>query len=829
MQKFKQVREYAGDMAQAKATGKQRRAANLEVDIRDKSADIGNMDPSQKTKIAIAKADLSHMKLKLGDIKNKIRLARLSAENEPETDDTGKPNKKKEIKEDERLSQILRIKKAIEIAKKMAGNLTGATKEIEKIAKGLSKEKDVETALMKANEELQEKAEFRLSYSDKYGKHAGFEDAKTFQDLQNRAQKLRSKGYKIDKMGRNTSPVNEALQPGWAVRYSLDGKRKVQAYKTEKDAEHRAKILRAMGGVKDVSITKHTLNFKEYFEFLEACWKGYKQVGMKDKGGRQVPNCVPDPDNKIPKQQKEDKDHDCEKVHPKMKHKEWMNTEPVVHVKEGIIPNTQSAKQKAYNKFIKQGKHPDTAAEMVANLVAEDSNVKYKVVDAKTNKPISDLKDKSVGYNTALLMKKQKGPGYEIKPVDAYGNIKEVAPPGWEGSVRAMKKHPELGGEKGDKNIYALSWYLKNKGAKPHYKDKGGKPVKKDKYQNEAKILDEALRDMEDYRAKSKVLQSIQNDPKQMKDPQMRTAVMQRKQRLEKELQALKAKGTPIAAEVEPGTEKREVASFSKVNENKEDDIHFGISGIETDRQQLDEEKQMSNKYMETRKGSLEDSITKIRTEQPTVKKEEPNIKLEPKSYLETKEGSLADAAAKVVSEDTNIYINGSPAKVEDNTNTKSDDGKGLDKVQPKALKKKFVNRKDKDIDNDGSVDKQDKYIDNKRKAITKALTKDEGVTPEKQKEMDKLMKAFIARGGKIQKLKPGIAKGAGHMDRRGPYKKDMLKNKKENKSFKSIRASANQREVEKDLVASTSGGKGKTMTGRKPAKIDTAPKVNPI
>lgn len=25
----------------------------------------------------------------------------------------------------------------------------------------------------------------------------------------------------------------------------------------------------------------------------EACWKGYKQVGMKDKGGKQVPNCVP--------------------------------------------------------------------------------------------------------------------------------------------------------------------------------------------------------------------------------------------------------------------------------------------------------------------------------------------------------------------------------------------------------------------------------------------------------------------------------------------------------------------------------------------------------
>lgn len=25
----------------------------------------------------------------------------------------------------------------------------------------------------------------------------------------------------------------------------------------------------------------------------KACWSGYKQVGMKEKGGRKVPNCVP--------------------------------------------------------------------------------------------------------------------------------------------------------------------------------------------------------------------------------------------------------------------------------------------------------------------------------------------------------------------------------------------------------------------------------------------------------------------------------------------------------------------------------------------------------
>jgi hypothetical protein len=66
-----------------------------------------------------------------------------------------------ELKEggDERFSQILRIKRAIEIAKKMAGNYTGATKEIEKIAKGLSKEKDVKIALMRANEEKERQNE----------------------------------------------------------------------------------------------------------------------------------------------------------------------------------------------------------------------------------------------------------------------------------------------------------------------------------------------------------------------------------------------------------------------------------------------------------------------------------------------------------------------------------------------------------------------------------------------------------------------------------------------------------------------------------------------
>ena len=33
---------------------------------------------------------------------------------------------------------------------------------------------------------------------------------------------------------------------------------------------------------------------KTFKEIREACWKGYKQVGTKKKGGKDVPNCVPE-------------------------------------------------------------------------------------------------------------------------------------------------------------------------------------------------------------------------------------------------------------------------------------------------------------------------------------------------------------------------------------------------------------------------------------------------------------------------------------------------------------------------------------------------------
>lgn len=51
---------------------------------------------------------------------------------------------------------------------------------------------------------------------------------------------------------------------------------------------------------------------------------------------------------------------------------------------------------------------------------------------------------------------------------------------------------------------------------------------------------------------------------------------------------------------------------------------------------------------------------------------------------------------------------------------------KKLDPVDQKALSKDFDDRDDKDIDNDGDTDSSDEYLHNRRKAVKKAMAKEE-------------------------------------------------------------------------------------------------------
>ena len=115
-----------------------------------------------------------------------------------------------------------------------------------------------------------------------------------------------------------------------------------------------------------------------------------------------------------------------------------------------------------------------------------------------------------------------------------------------------------------------------------------------------------------------------------------------------------------------------------------------------------------------------------------------------------------------------------------------------LDPVNKKALKKDFDDRKDKDIDNDGDVDDSDKYLAKRRKAVSKAIAKEETI----QAQIDK------AKEFKIQDMKSALAQVWGMEEGKNPFKKE---------------------EEEKPVI--TKGGK--PLTGKKPAEIDVKPKIN--
>ena len=294
----------------------------------------------------------------------------------------------------------------------------------------------------------------------------------------------------------------------------------------------------------------------------------------------------------------------------------------------------------------------------------------------------------------------------------------------------------------------------------------------------------------------------------------------------------------------------------------------------------------MEKKYFNTKKGSVEERINKIASEQPTINTTyKPDVKLTTeKKYFETKPGSIGDIAAKVVSEnnglvgvgggrttkggpqmyavtdtyhfggkgkddvdmsykitahvranninsaesagealvkrsseykeilakvqkkgyDTTPSIDGgnvtksssSSEKVNVNrvsgttvSNTPLSKREGMDPVNKDAVKKKFADRKDKDIDNDGDTDSTDKYLHKRRAAISKATS--EAVSQDDH-------------GEKINQDKKDAA----------------MKKTDQKKDFKSLRA-------ETKIIKL--GDKGKTATGKTAGAIDVEPSAKPI
>ena len=196
-----------------------------------------------------------------------------------------------------------------------------------------------------------------------------------------------------------------------------------------------------------------------------------------------------------------------------------------------------------------------------------------------------------------------------------------------------------------------------------------------------------------------------------------------------------------------------------------------------------------------------------------------------------------------------------------------------LDPVNKKALKKDFDDRKDKDIDNDGDVDSSDKYLAKRRKAVSKAIAKEENELDEKKANFLRLTFNSPADVKKARKWMdqnlPSADQGFTGVDYRAKDiefenvddAEDLMKTLKNARfKFKVDHREENELDVIENTMAKVREFKiqdmkaalaqvwgmkegknpfkkeeeeepvitkgGKTLTGKKPAEIDVKPKI---
>ena len=198
-------------------------------------------------------------------------------------------------------------------------------------------------------------------------------------------------------------------------------------------------------------------------------------------------------------------------------------------------------------------------------------------------------------------------------------------------------------------------------------------------------------------------------------------------------------------------------------------------------------------KYLKSKKGSLENSILSVWSE------------------AAKKEGNAFGMALQAAKEngDKKFTVNGKTYDVKTE----------MDKVNKVALGKKFKDRKDKDIDNDGDVDSSDKYLHKRRKAVSKAIkseTKKENfevgtkartdhtlnVTPgQSPEEFDQQVNVMHKKKNSMREALAkmwGIEEGKNPFDKKKEEGYNKVKNKKE----------------------------GKTLTGKAETKVEVEPKM---
>ena len=232
---------------------------------------------------------------------------------------------------------------------------------------------------------------------------------------------------------------------------------------------------------------KEPLDMAEADELqCEACWTGFKQVGMKTKGGKQVPNCVPE--------EKLFEDPDC----PTCNGGECQCAdEMTVKVcedcggEECICVSLEEALKVKYDKT-KQGWFDDKGRRRYLGIAATNALMKKKLDHAiKTG----DWTSFDVSKEEMMEVHQGKGlPPHLAKLFDKDGNFKDP---------KTQKKYQDMIDRQGKKNFKITDVTPKGYGPKEDLNKDDEKVVKKvrdmlkgasAKHASQAKMIDKALK-----------------------------------------------------------------------------------------------------------------------------------------------------------------------------------------------------------------------------------------------------------------------------------------------------------------------------------------------
>ena len=154
-----------------------------------------------------------------------------------------------------------------------------------------------------------------------------------------------------------------------------------------------------------------------------------------------------------------------------------------------------------------------------------------------------------------------------------------------------------------------------------------------------------------------------------------------------------------------------------------------------------------------------------------------------------------------------------------------------LEEAISKAINEKKldpVGKEDGDIDNDGDKDSSDKYLAKRRKAISKAIKKDqkeesdleEKTTKDVDETLDKIREANIQKGKTMRSILADIWKineGKSPFDKQEGFASDAQRRAAFASGYKEIGKKVKKEEDEKS---------SKTATGKKPTKVEIEPEV---